>query len=597
MKRMRNGLLMILITALVMPAPGVNASQSPGDNPTSPVTNPATVPPASPPAASPAQSGDVSSLTPMTDGSAAPAADPRPVGPATPPTPPAVEPAQPPAATRPEAPSSTQPPVPSAPQPTPDPSTPTPPPPAPPAASGRLIISKLNPDEPEVIELYNPENYPVDLTDARIEFVSRGRAPVLLKRFESGSVPAQGFITLGDESGVPFDVSIKNVISLSGTIRVVLKDYEEELAFGEGTALDTAGARSGQRFMQRCQADQTTFVMTAFDATRLGDWPNCQQDPPPTAPPRNACSGVRLSEIGAYTPGQFIELHNTSDQPVNLAGCQVTTQRTRAPYVLPDYELEPQEFLRISALEAKLSLTKTSGTVYFLTSAGEEIDEVRYQKLAKGTSWALVDGEWRQTHAPTPGEANVFQRWQDCEEGKQINEATGNCVKIPAPPAGPAACAPGYYRHPDTGRCRKLATAKTPAPCKEGQYRSEETGRCRSIASVAAKTLKPCKDGYFRNPETGRCKKIAADSDVLKECAEGFERNPKTNRCRKVIAASMPQAGFAPQKVEQVAGATWGWWVFGGVGLLALGYGAWQWRWELGQLLRRVGAAFTSGKK
>ena len=116
-----------------------------------------------------------------------------------------------------------------------------------------------------------------------------------------------------------------------------------------------------------------------------------------------------------------------------------------------------------------------------------------------------------------------------------------------------APCQAGYYRHPETKRCRKIEVAKTPAPCKEGYYRSEQTGRCRSIVALAAKTLKPCQDGYFRNPETGRCKKIAADSDVLKECAEGYERNPATNRCRKIKTTTAPTADFAPENVKQVA--------------------------------------------
>ena len=151
-----------------------------------------------------------------------------------------------------------------------------------------------------------------------------------------------------------------------------------------------------------------------------------------------------------------------------------------------------------------------------------------------------------------------------------------------------APCQAGYYRHPETKRCRKIEVAKTPAPCKEGYYRSEQTGRCRSIVALAAKTLKPCQDGYFRNPETGRCKKIAAADDILKDCPEGFERNPTTRRCRKIKTASMPVVGSATAGVQHVAGATWGWWVFGGVSLLAVGYGAWQWRWELSQLIRRL---------
>ena len=202
----------------------------------------------------------------------------------------------------------------------------------------------------------------------------------------------------------------------------------------------------------------------------------------------------------------------------------------------------------------------------------------------------MLDGEWAQTFAVTEGAINVFKEYADCQSGYERN-ALGKCVKIPAPSTVSdvlAPCPAGQYRHPETRRCRKIEAAKTVTPCKEGYYRSEETGRCRSITSVAAKTLKPCPDGQFRNPATGRCKKIAAADDILKDCPEGFERNPATRRCRKIKTASIPVVGSATAGVQQVAGATWGWWVFGGVSLLAVGYGAWQWRWELSQLIRRL---------
>ena len=83
------------------------------------------------------------------------------------------------------------------------------------------------------------------------------------------------------------------------------------------------------------------------------------------------------------------------------------------------------------------------------------------------------------TYAPTPGEANNFQEFRTCEEGKVLNEATGNCVK---------------------------ATSIAEKICGEGQYLNILTGRCKKIPE--GNDAKTCKEGYYLNPETGRCKKI-----------------------------------------------------------------------------------------
>lgn len=572
MKRIRNGLLMTLIAVLVLPAPITAATAAPNNIPT--VTN-APAEPVSPAANQPISTnkpdpssvpaGDVSS-----GGSPPEAATPAPpVASPTPPTASDVAPVTPPQ---------------------PAPSQPTP--------SGRLVISKIHLDEPEIIELFNPDATEVNLAGVRIEFTPEGRQPVVLYEFTAGSVAPSDFVTVGDDTPRPFSTGAKNTLSLSGTLRVVLPDAEDEVTFG-AQAINVQ--KKGERFIQRCHHEADEFVVTAFDAGRLGVWPQCQPDPMPT-PPVNSCLGLRVSEIGAYTQPQFIELINRGTEPVQLEGCYVAIGRSSARHTFVARELAAGERLTVSVADTKLKLAKTSGTVYVLNASGEEIDEVAYEKLAKGTSWAWVGDDWHQTYAPTPGSDNLYQQWQTCEPGKQINEATGNCVKIPISTNEPTPCAPGYYRHPETGRCRKETAAKTaakkaPAPCKEGQYRSEATGRCRSIAATAAKTLKPCKDGYFRSPETGRCRKIAADKDVLKQCAEGYERNPVTKRCRKIRSAVAPSVGFSPHVAQEVAGSTWGWWVFGGASLLATGIGAWHYRWEAGQAARRVTRIFTSGKK
>lgn len=157
-------------------------------------------------------------------------------------------------------------------------------------------------------------------------------------------------------------------------------------------------------------------------------------------------------------------------------------------------------------------------------------------------------------------------------------------------------CGSNQYRSEETNRCRNIAVETTFTPCKEGQYRSEETNRCRSIALAAASTLKVCADNQFRNPDTNRCKLIASLDDVVQPCDEGKERNPETNRCRTILATTIPEAAFAVEPMAETGKAFVGWWVLGGVGLLALGYAGWEWRREAISGIRRVRSVLTARK-
>ncbi|HET8884693.1 MAG TPA: hypothetical protein VFM68_04455, partial [Candidatus Saccharimonadales bacterium] len=135
---------------------------------------------------------------------------------------------------------------------------------------------------------------------------------------------------------------------------------------------------------------------------------------------------------------------------------------------------------------------------------------------------------------------------------------------------GLTACKIGQYRHPETNRCRNtISTSGSLKPCKANQYRSAETNRCRNVAT-AASTLKPCNDNQYRSAET--------------------------NRCRKIVATSVPEAAFAVEPVVESGKAFVGWWTLGGVGALAIGYGAWEWRREAATALRKVAEFFTSTK-
>ena len=466
-----------------------------------------------------------------------------------------------------------------------------------------LLISKVSPDK-KYIELYNPTDSNVKLAGWKIEHykadVKNGG-----KEFKNEVILANDFLVISNDAAltkaVKFD-KVPNMIQGEGSVVLSRSDGStaDAVGWGEAKKFLTAPVTGGVKTVWRCFAGNLIVDsknnLADFSSNKTADdqevapyaRPYCKTPEPPK--PLNKCEGLKLNEIASHVDEPFIELVNGSNKTITTAGCKLTIGSNNSQEVLGDIELKPGELWAVKVKHTKLKLPRTKGKVYILDEAGVEIDATEYDKMPKGASWSLLDGEWMQTFAVTKNAANVFKEYADCQSGYE-RSSLGKCVKISVPPAASdvlVPCPTGQYRHPETRRCRKIEAAKTVTPCKEGYYRSEATGRCRSIASVAAKTLKPCPDGQFRNPTTGRCKKIAAADDILKDCPEGFERNPATRRCRKIKTASIPVVGSATAGVQQVAGATWGWWVFGGVSLLAAGYGVWQWRWELSQLIRKL---------
>ena len=439
----------------------------------------------------------------------------------------------------------------------------------------------------------------------KIEYYAGSGAKTVGKIFKDEVILANGFLVLSNDKMLAGAIKFDNNLGLAqndGSVVLLRSDGSVADTVGWGNNSKSAGSpiKGGVKIVWRCfvgeniidSKNNSTDFLSSKDSDNQEivpySRPNCKTPDSKSESPKelNKCEGLKLSEIASNVDEQFIEIINSGEKTVITTGCKLRVGDSGVRENIGDIELKPGEFLTIRIKNTKLKLPKTKGKVYLLDEAGSQIDSAEYEKLAKSSSWSLVDDEWMQTFMITENSENIFKEYLDCQSGYERN-ALGKCVKIATPPVENP-CPAGQYRHPETRRCRKNEAEKTITPCKDGYYRSEETGRCRSIASAAAKTLKPCPEGQFRNSSTGRCKKIASTDDIAKECPEGFERNPQTKRCRKIKSANMPTVGSAAAEVKQVAGATWGWWVFGGVSLLAVGYGVWQWRWEISQFVRKI---------
>ena len=470
-----------------------------------------------------------------------------------------------------------------------------------------ILISKISQDK-KYVEMYNPTNQNVNLAGWKIEYYAGSGAKTVGKNFKDEVILANGFLVLSN------DKMLAGAIKFDNNLGLAQNDGSVVLSRSEGSVADIVGwgnnskpadspIKGGVKIVWRCFVGEDIIDSknNFLSGKNLNNQevvpysrPNCKTPDSKSESSKelNKCEGLKLSEIASNVDEQFIEIINSGEKTVITTGCKLTVGDSGVRENIGDIELNPGEFLTIKIKNTKLKLPKTKGKVYLLDEAGSKISSAEYEKLAKSSSWSLIDDEWTQTFMITENSENIFKEYLDCQNGYERN-VLGKCVKIATPPIE-SPCPVGQYRHPETRRCRKNEAEKTITPCKDGYYRSEETGRCRSIASAAAKTLKPCPEGQFRNSSTGRCKKIASTDDIAKECPEGFERNPQTKRCRKIKSANMPTVGSAAAEVKQVAGATWGWWVFGGVSLLAVGYGVWQWRWEISQFVRKIRESIKS---
>jgi hypothetical protein len=284
---------------------------------------------------------------------------------------------------------------------------------------------------------------------------------------------------------------------------------------------------------------------------------------------------------GDDTAGEFIELYNPNTTEVALNDYRLNIgPNFDKQFMLPtDIMVPAKSYIVIYSKLGYFTLVNTTSRVQLADDTGVVVDQSpSYADAANDMAWALVDDTWQYTNQPTPGAENVASVTEE--------ESVSTSTTVLAP------CGEGKYRNPLTNRCRNIDTdAAVLAACDADEYRNPDTNRCRKIVTA---TLAACDPGEERNPATNRCRNILAAATTLAACKEGQERNPDTNRCRAVkSAAAGTKEPYAVVATATPASVRIGWVVAGVAAAAALGYGAYEWRSEIGAFLRK----FAPGKK
>lgn len=458
----------------------------------------------------------------------------------------------------------------------------------------------------EFIELYNPSETPIDVTDWRIDYLSASHT--------GSGPPTRTLVTL---RGV---ATPKSFILLS--YDAYLANADEYFGIGS-TSSSGLLAKSGGQVQITNNAGQAVDLLTWGTAARDGWWeapeipaglsvqrilPN---DPlftngvaftPPAPPtpqgggwqapealPELPCRDLIISELlpnpaGADGGHEFIELHNPTNAIISMQGCKLRLGETGKTFTLPDAVLAAGAYHALWDTDTGIVLPNATAQTVWMVASGNESGILYPDAMSDDQAWAFIEGTWQVTLSPTPGNANMLQ--------SPIEQADGEGGGVVL--AAITACAAGKERNPETNRCRNIpAEEKTLAPCKTGQERNPATLRCRSITSTAS-AVTSCKPGQTRNPSTNRCRSIQVAKAAMKPCPAGQERNTQTNRCRKT-------SGDALAKVQDVKTDTKvnpiRWWLAGLVAAGALGYAVYEWRQEITQSLKKLKQKLRRGSK
>ncbi len=183
-----------------------------------------------------------------------------------------------------------------------------------------------------------------------------------------------------------------------------------------------------------------------------------KSEPEPAPAPH--CGGLEFSEIYTYYESdqseQFIEFYNPTKESIVLDGCEIKYKNKFYPLV---GTVAPEGYFVRELLD--FALTKNpirSNLIEVIDEDGSVAASLTYPTgQKKATSYARIGEEYQTTYNITPGAANIYQKYRNCEEGKVINEKTGNCVKETTTKTTAAAtktCPEGKYLNPLTGRCK-----------------------------------------------------------------------------------------------------------------------------------------------
>lgn len=177
----------------------------------------------------------------------------------------------------------------------------------------------------------------------------------------------------------------------------------------DGLPKDTIFTRSGSQDTNTASDWQKVSSAVTPDPTQT------PQTQTPTTTPNApiATNEVIVNELlpdpeGSDEGGEWIELRNTSDHTVSLAGWQLDDEEGGSkPYAFKNETIGAESFLVMNNSVTHITLNNTKDSARLIDPNGIVTSSYTYPKVTTGKSWArMKSGTWTIAESPTPQDDN-----------------------------------------------------------------------------------------------------------------------------------------------------------------------------------------------
>ncbi len=304
----------------------------------------------------------------------------------------------------------------------------------------------------EFIEIYNPTDRVIDVSSWKMQYLSAGGSTWATKATLNGLLAPQGTMLVASSAylDIVADVTYNSGLKLeAGHVRIVSPDPSDitkdivEDTIGWGTALHPEGkaavfAPAGSSLVRKI--DETGKYQDTNDNSidfEISDQPTPKSNNVSPEVVENEekiddqilivddkaetnevfYNQIEITELlpnpappATDANDEFVELHNTSGQDINLDGFKIQTGNSFSySFEVNDKVLPANGYLVLLSGETGLVLSNSSGKARIISPSGNVLSETAaYANAKDGESWALIDGAWQWTGLPTSGTLNVL---------------------------------------------------------------------------------------------------------------------------------------------------------------------------------------------
>lgn len=285
-------------------------------------------------------------------------------------------------------------------------------------------------DNEDWVELYNTSGSDIDLNGVQLVKTDEDGISEVLCTFAEGAVIASKAYAVRVK-GIDFTQGISNTknvaIALLAPSGAQIDKFDKKVVFGD----DGAHAKGGSYSRIPDGTGEWTVVAEATKGTAnkmvegSGD-----DDEEPVVPPVSGTdyNVVKLNELNGND--KYIELYNTSDEEVEIAGLKIRKDAEKVIYVAPaGTKMAAKGFLVLSSTDNEVDYSKgfTGGLsadksvqIELLSPDDEQVDLFRNLSVSKGESWGEKDGKY---NGKSP-EKRSFARNQDGTGKWYVMDAT-----------------------------------------------------------------------------------------------------------------------------------------------------------------------------